>query len=197
VLELVYTYAELTSKRGQSTKAAAHEFLEFAPIMDHSGNKIKQVTTEDIVSFVTENGNYIDKYASSYLFNKSQATDYGQLLNLAGAVVNTKSKKTINTNDMDKGKNYLNLGKKKLSTKQQKELTEQIIEKAKLITKKIPAYVLFVDHVKSTRQLMKTDKRMFEQQFGIPLSMFKDMVESRFIKEDLLDRLIVGLKEVA
>ena len=43
VLELVYTYAELTAKKNKSTKSTLREFLGFAPIIDHSGNKTKIV----------------------------------------------------------------------------------------------------------------------------------------------------------
>jgi superfamily II DNA or RNA helicase len=197
VLELVYTYAELTAKKNQSTKSTLREFLDFAPIIDHSGNKTKIVDTESIVSFVTDNGNYLDKFASSYLWNKEQATNFTNLLQLNGAVVNTKSQKNVNSNGLDKGKNYLNLKKGLKGQKTEKDLVEQILEKAKIVTKNIPAYVMFVDHVESVRQLMKTDSKTFEQQFEIPLICFKDMIESKFLNEDRLNRLITGLKEVA
>ena len=197
VLELVYTYAELTAKKNKSTKSTLREFLEFAPIIDHSGNKTKIVDTESIVSFVTENGNYLDKFASSYLWNKEKAINFSSLLQLNGAVINTKSKKDINSNGLDRGKNYLNLKKGVKGQKTEKDMAEQILEKAKIVTKNIPAYVMFVDHVESVRQLMKTDPQTFEQQFEIPLICFKEMVDTGFLNEERLNRLITGLKEVA
>jgi superfamily II DNA or RNA helicase len=198
VLKLVYTYCELTAKNGQSISQAVREFIEFCPIIDHSGNTLKQIDAESIVSFVTENGSYIDKFTSSYLFNRNLAAAFTGLLDLSGGVVNVKDQLLVNSNNIDKGKNYLKkLVHKGPKTKQQKALEDVIIEKAKLITKNIPEYVLFVDPVDSVEKLLKTNKKLFEEHFNIKLDMFREMVNTGFMNNMRINRLIAGLEKLS
>ena len=151
-----------------------------------------------IVSFVTENGSYIDKFTSSYLFNRNLAAAFTGLLDLSGGVVNVKDQLLVNSNNIDKGKNYLKkLGHKGPKTKQQKALEDVIIEKAKLITKNIPEYVLFVDPVDSVEKLLKTNKKLFEEHFNIKLDMFREMVNTGFMNNMRINRLIAGLEKLS
>ena len=194
VLKLIYEYAALTAKRDKPTISAVREFLEFAPVIDHSGNELKQVSTEDIVSFVTETSHPVEMFASSYIFNKDKALSFTDLLSLEGGITNVKSQKLINTNEMKSGKNFIHHNHKS-PTKTEKALTNIIIEKARYLTKHIPEYVMFVDPVKSVYELTQTDADLFKEHFQITRSLFRDMVKSGFLNEDRLNRLITGLQQ--
>lgn len=195
LLELVYSYAELTAKKTQTTNSGVREFLEFCPILDHTDNKVRTIDTEEVVSFIAEAGSYIDRFTSGFLFNAGEATNHLDLLAVAGQVTNLKKERLVTANDTERGKNYqANAAEQKKIQKQQKELNRQLVEKAKVITKKIPAYVLFVDPVGNTEQLLGTDPVDFEEHFEVELSLFESMVESGFINRDRLDRYMSGIE---
>ena len=193
VLELVYQYAELTVKKTQSINGGVREFLEFCPIIDHSDNILRMITTEEIVNMISEAGNYIDKFASNYLFNRNEAMNFMELLDLHGGVKNAKTEKIVSENDLDKGKNYKDILKSGVRSSRIKALEEIILEKAKIVTKHLPEYVIFVDNVKTINELLKTDTDDFEEHFGIELDLFKRMVESKFVNVDRVNRLLSGL----
>ena len=194
LLELVYSYAELTAKKTQTTNSGVREFLEFCPILDHTENKVRTIEAEEVVSFISEAGSYIDKFTSGYLFNSSEATNHIQLLDVSGSVTNIRKEQLVTSNDTVKGKNYESLAAQKKAIKAQKEIHRKLIEKAKVITKKIPSFVLFVDQVGNTEQLLKTGSEDFEEHFEVDLDFFSEMIESGFINRDRLDRYIGGIE---
>ena len=194
LLELVYSYAELTAKKTQTTNSGVREFLEFCPILDHTDNKVRTIETEEVVSFISEAGSYIDKFTSGHLFNSSEATNHVELLEIAGKVTNVKKERLVTGNDTDRGKNYESRDLDKKALKAQKELHRQLVEKAKVITKKIPAYVLWVDPVENTEQLLNTDSVDFEEHFEVELYLLEQMIESGFINRDRLDRYMGAIE---
>ena len=195
LLELVYSYSELTSPSSQETNSGVREFLEFCPILDHTGNKVRTIDTEEVVSFISEAGSFIDKFTSGHLFNSNEALNHIQLLDVAGSVTNLKKDRLITSNDTDRGKNYQpSDAEKKKFQKQQKELHQQLVEKAKVITKKIPAYVLFVDSIGNTEQLLSTCPVDFEEHFEVELSLLEEMISSGFINRTRLDRYIGAIE---
>jgi hypothetical protein len=192
VLELVYEYGFITAKKGQDIPSSIRQFLEFAPIIDHSGNQLKQINTEDVVSFMSDANRYIDKFTSSYIFNKSLAGQFTELLQLLGGIDNVKNGKLVSTNDLKRGKNF-NMTSKKINKRNLKKLEEKILSKAKLVTKLIPEYVAFVDPVNGVAELLNSDRKLFKEHFQISRDYFKDMVQTGFLNEDRMNRLIGGL----
>lgn len=195
VLKLVYSYAELTARKSKSIGNGVREFLEFAPIIDHSGNTMKEVDAEEIIALVSEAGNFIEKYTSSYLFNRDKASEFSNLLSLEGGVKNAKLEKLVNTNDIRKGKNFAAITKGAKSAVV-KQIEEIIIEKAKLITKSIPAYIAFIDsNVNSVSALCDTDENLFANHFDVTRDVFRDMIEKGFLNSERLNRLIAGFHD--
>ena len=194
LLELVYSYAELTAKKTQTTNSGVREFLEFCPILDHTDNKVRTIETEDVVSFISEAGSYIDKFTSGHLFNSSEATNHVELLAIAGQVTNVKKERLVTCNDTERGKNYEARDFDKKALQAQKDLHRQLVEKAKVITKKIPSYVLLVDPVENTEQLLNTDSADFEEHFEVELYLLEQMIESGFINRDRLDRYMGAIE---
>ena len=195
LMEVVYTYAELTAKKGQSIAANVRSFLEFAPIIDHSENVLKSIDADNVVGFVSNSANYLDKFSSTYLFNTSAAVSNTWLLdtNLSG-VTNVKKQEQITTNNLVVGKNYVSGGVSAPKTAAQKKLEEQILEVAKSVTLTIPAYIDFCDpSVQCVSDLLETDPTLFQDEFKISLDMFSEMVHNGFIKEERLNRLIAGV----
>ena len=190
-LELMFTYAENFAKKGQGITESLRDFLEFCPLLDNTSNEFKKVSAEDIVSFMQESGNYVDKFNSSYIFNKSESMNFTELLELEGAGISSiVYKKKLNYNDVVFGKNFNYLSQKK-AEKLKKDITEEIIKKAKIITARIPEY-LIVYCVKDTYSLLKTPKNDFEEHFGIKRDLFAEMVNVGFVNEERLNRIIAG-----
>ena len=194
-LDLVYTYAELTAKKGESTNSGLREFLEFCPVLDHTDNKVRRVDTEEIVKMMSESGGYIERMASNFLFDKDQSLEFESLMELTGSVKSSKRTVLVNANDVARGKNYTATAKAP-STNAEKKLADEIIAKAKVLTQKIPSYTLLVDPVESVEELMNTDPTDFEEHFEIPVEIFREMVESGFLRRDRLDRCITALLEI-
>lgn len=190
-LELIFTYAEKFAKKGQGITESLRNHLEFCPLLDHTSNEFKEVSAEDIVSFMQESGNYIDKFNSSYLFNRSKSMNFKKLLELKGAGISSiVHKKKLNSNDVVFGKNF-NYSTQKKAEKLKKDLTEEIIKKAKIITARIPEYMI-VYCVKDTYSLLKTPNNDFEEHFGIESDMFAEMINVGFVNEERLNRIIAG-----
>ena len=189
VLELVYSYSELTAKKTQTTNSNVREFLDFCPVLDHTDNKVRTIDAEEVVLFVSESGGFVDKFTSNYLFEKSNALQFSDLLHLDGSVKNVTKKIKVANSELDIGKNYLN-NNNGTKHKSVNTIEKEIMDKAKVVTKKIPAYVLWVDRTESTEQLLNTDKKEFEEHFEISRDLFEQMVEDGFINRDRLDRYI-------
>ena len=194
LLELVYSYAELTAKKTQSTNSGVRDFLEFCPILDHTDNEVRQIDTEEVVSFISEAGSFIDKFTSGHLFNVREAEAHLELLGVSGSVTNVKKEMMITSNDIERGKNYAASAAAKKAMTAQKKLHQQLVEKAKVITKQIPAYILLIHAVENTEQLINTNAADFMEHFDVDLCLLKDMIASGFINRDRLDRYIGAIE---
>jgi len=63
--------SEATWTFAQSTQEAVRTFLEFAPVLDHSGNTPVEVDVERILNIVAETGGYAEKFGSHTMMNWS------------------------------------------------------------------------------------------------------------------------------
>jgi len=192
-LTLLYLYAELMAGKKASVTTIIRDWLEYCPIIDHSGNSLRRVSTEEVIRLITDTGKFIDKYGSSFLFNKNNIYNIEELLVLEGGITCTKIKQTISDNGLPVGKNFKNKNIRSTTPQQAKDIENEYIEKAKLVTKNIPEYIMFVHQVKSAAELANTDSVNFEEHFGITRDLFRRMIDVGFLNVDRLDRLMLGI----
>jgi hypothetical protein len=94
------------------------------------------------------------------------------------------------TNELELGKNYISKSDKAAAQKTLKSIQDEIMEKAKIVTKRIPAYILYVHEVETFDAMLATDKQDFEEHFDVTVDFFNEMLESGFINGERLNRFI-------
>ena len=197
LLELVYTQAEIQANKKKSISANVREFLEFAPITNHADNKMVEIDAEKVLSFVTTAANYVDRFASNWLFDADLGLDFDALLSLEGEVKNPTLKREVSSTGLESGKTYKTSDNKKTPAERnaEKALKRQLLEKAKVITQHIPEYIIFTAKVDNVEGILTSDKKLFEEHFGIGQEFFSQLINSDFINRDRLNRLISSLNE--
>ena len=193
LLELVYTYAELTAKSSDTISGNIRSFLEFAPIIDHSDNKLQRVSTEDVVSFVSEVGDFISKFESNYLFNTDNVSGLGELLNIDGSITSANARLGVTTNNLETGKNYQSQTQPSQKTPTQKKEEQIMVEKAKVVVSRIPEYKYLIEDISRCEDLLTADPLIFEDHFEITVDTFTKMYDNAFINVGRLNRLIESL----
>jgi|LakMenEpi03Aug12_release.lakeMendotaPanAssembly.Ray.scaffolds.fasta_scaffold41854_6 superfamily II DNA or RNA helicase len=198
-LEMIYEFADITAKPNESTQEAVRSFLEFAPVLDHSGNKTVEVDVNQVLNMMAETGGYAERFGSSVMLN------WGSLDRVAGtffgiyADANTKNKSSISDNGLEKGKNYDSTGRPKTKAeidedeKSMKELRQKVIT----MMRRIPTY-LFLEESKidNVEDIFDANNReLFEETIGITIESFKELCEG-FIKTERLDRAIMAYNQI-
>ena len=198
-LEMIYEFADITAKPNESTQEAVRSFLEFAPVLDHSGNKTVEVDVNQVLNMMAETGGYAERFGSSVMLN------WGSLDSVTGtffgvhADANTKNKSSISDNGLEKGKNYDPTGHPKTKAeidedeKSMKELRQKVIT----MMRRIPTY-LFLEESKidNVEDIFETNNQeLFEETIGITIESFKELCEG-FIKTERLDRAIMAYNQI-
>jgi hypothetical protein len=71
---------------------------------------------------------------------------------------------------------------------------DQLMAGAQRLTGRIPAYVIDVmPGCRNVRGLLESDPKVFLEHFGIPLTLFREMIDAGAIIESRLDRLLEGM----
>lgn len=197
-LEMIYEYADVTARPGESTQDAVRNFLEFAPVLDHSGNKTKEVDVNQVLSFMAETGGYAERFGSNLMLNWALLDDVSSIFYGIDPDSNTKSKSTISDNGLIKGKNYDTKGKKTAdeidnAEKEAKELRQKVIT----MMRRLPTYLFLEENkIDNVAQLLYTNnKKLFQDTVGITIGEF-DKLCKNFIKTSRLDRAIMAYNQI-
>jgi superfamily II DNA or RNA helicase len=197
-LEMIYEFADITAKHEQSTQEAVRSFLEFAPVLDHSGNKVVEVDVNQVLSMMAETGGYAERFGSNVMLNWSMLDDVADQffgIDPESGVANSSS---ISDNGLVKGKNYdgTNAGQKNKTDedlKAEKELRQRVIT----MMRRLPTYLFLeehkIDNVQDIVQL--NNNELFESSVGISLVSFSELCRG-FIKTERLDRAIMAYKQI-
>lgn len=197
-LEMIYEYADITAKDEQSTQEAVREFLDFAPVLDHSGNKPVLIDTDRVLSLMAETGGYAERFGSSHMINWTHLEDVAD--KFFGIDAEAQAKKTLDLGDEDleKGKNYETNG-----NKTQKEIDEErkaLKElKMKVLTtmRRLPTYLFLEEKNVDTFEdiLYINNEELFSDTIGLTIKDFQDLC-SGFIKTEKLNRCIMAYNQV-
>jgi superfamily II DNA or RNA helicase len=198
-LELVYEFADITAKKGQSTQEAVRTFLEFAPVLDHSGNTPVEVDVERVLNLMAETGGYAEKFGSHTMMNWSLIDNFADTFDGIDFDSNSKKSDQLADNDLENGKNYDSNGnnnKKSLADMDEKE-RQELRKKVITVFRRLPTYLFLEDNVidKTEDIVYYNNVDLFNDAVGITLEDFKGLC-SGFIKTDRLDRCIMAYNQI-
>ena len=198
-LEMIYEFADITAKPNESTQEAVRSFLEFAPVLDHSGNKTLEIDVNQVLNMMAETGGYAARFGSSVMLNWGSLDSVANTFFGIRADASTKNKSSISDNGLEKGKNYDSTGRPKTKAeideeeKSEKELRQKVIT----MMRRIPTY-LFLEESKidNVDDIFDTNNQeLFEETIGITVESFKELCKG-FIKTERLDRAIMAYNQI-
>lgn len=194
-LEMIYEFADITAKPGQSTQQAVRNFLEFAPVLDHSANKVKEVDVNQVLQMMSETGGYAERFGSSVMLNwsliDSVANKFIGIKAENGVVADTQ----VSDNGLIKGKNYDSKAaptakaSPDITERAERELKRQIIT----VMRRLPTYLFLeeatVDNVHDI--VYNNNEGLFLDTVGITIKDFNELCQG-FINTARLDRAIMA-----
>jgi hypothetical protein len=198
-LEMIYEFADITAKKGESTQQAVRSFLEFAPVLDHSGNTTKEIDVTAVLNMMAETGGYAERFGSTVMLNMGLIEDYAD--KFYGIVQETSAKVSLDVsdNELEKGKNYesSNKPKSKAEADEEEKRIRELRQKVVTVMRRIPTYLFLedaqIDNVEDI--LHNNNKELFNDTIGITLESFDELCHG-FIKTDRLDRAIMAFNQI-
>jgi len=195
-LSMIYEFADITAKKNQSTQESLRKFLDFASVLDHSGNKPVEVDIDVILNMMSETGGYAERFGSSVMVNWSMLDKVkNKFLNITPEK-NTKKSDQLSDNDLEPGKNYQSNENNKTKDSTFDELKDL---KRRVITmmRRLPTYLFLeenkIDNVDDI--INNHNKDLFTECVGITIEDFKDLCNG-FIRKDRLDRCIMSYNQI-
>jgi len=197
-LEMIYEFVDITAKKGKSTQQALRDFLEFAPVLDHSGNKPVEINVNDVLNMMAETGGYAARFGSSIMLNWTMLNDVADKFFGINLDSSTKINSKISDNGLEKGKNFDSTGTK--SNAEQDEEEQAIRElKQRVITmmRRLPTYLfLEKEKIENVKDIVyNNNDELFYDTVGISIESFNKLC-SGFIKTDRLDRAIMAYNQI-
>ena len=197
-LELIYEFADVTAKPGQSTQQAVREFLDFAPVLDHSGNKPIEIDVDRILNMMAETGGYAERFGSNVMLNWSLLDDVADKFFGIDPEANAKQFDQLVDNDLEKGKNYESNGSKtKAQTDEEEKALRELRQRVITMMRRLPNY-LFCEEAKidNVHDIIKNNnEELFYDTVGLSIKDFDELCKG-FIKAERLDRAIMAFKQI-
>ena len=198
-LEMIYEYADITAKKNQSTQEAVRQFMEFAPVLDHTGNNIVVVDTNTVLNMMAETGGYAERFGSNTMLNWSKLDDIADKFYGIDPEKNSKISSEISNNGLDKGKNYQSQStiKTKSQVDAEKKAYKELKQRVLTMMRRLPTYLFLeeekVDNINEI--LYINNNELFTDTVGITLNTFNELCEG-FINVSRLNRAIMAYKQV-
>jgi superfamily II DNA or RNA helicase len=191
-LEHIYEYCEMIAPDDVDTTERIKEFLDCASILEHGGNGIQEVTLNGIIEAFSSSQKSIGMFgcarATSAIF-----ADENIIASLKG-ISKSKAKSlflSISDNDLEVGKTSRDLSARQQKEKKAKNILQELAEKAKTVTKRIPTYMYISENEeKNCAAIVKSSSPLFKEVTGIGTEDFAYMLEKGFFNERWLDRCI-------
>ena len=197
-LEMIYEFADIAAKKGQSTQDAVRNFLEFAPVLDHSGNRPVAVDVNDVLNLMARTGGYAERFGSHVMLNWALVDNVADKFFGVKADKNVTVEDVISDNGLVKGKNQEgNQNKTKSEIDEELAAQKEIRQKVVTMMRRLPTYLFLeqskIDNVQDI--LYTNNNELFKETVGITLENFKDLCKG-FIKTDRLDRAIMAYNQI-
>lgn len=197
MFEMLYEYTYYTAKPNQSATDSLREFMDFAPLIDNSNNKPREILVEEILDHISVSGINEKNFGSSVIFdwNNSKLDNYNIEVD---ELMDSKHKSTAwdFSNAKGTGKNY------KVTSKggnQSNDNTDKLEETKKRLAFRtamsmLPKY-LFVEDTKISCVddiICKGNSEIFELYTMMSIDMFNEMITDKVVHKDRLDRCIMS-----
>lgn len=194
-LEMIYEFADITAKKGDSTQSAVRNFLEFAPVLDHSGNRPVEVDVNRVLDMMATTGGYAERFGSSTMLNLGLIEDYADKFYGIDAEASVTVSSEVADNGLEKGKNYepTNKPKSKAQSLEEEKRLKELKQKVITMMRRLPTY-LFLEDAKIDNVhdiIYNNNNELFTETVGIDLEAFNDLCNG-FIKTERLDRAIMA-----
>jgi len=198
-LEMIYEFADITAKLEQSTQSAVREFLDFAPVLDHSGNKPVEIEVDDVLNMMAETGGYAERFGSNVMLNWALLDKVANKFHGIDADKNVKKSGSVADNGLQAGKNYNNWDKRKTKAEIDQELKEARELRQRVITtmRRLPTYLFLEENkIDTIRDILYTNNvELFKDTVGLTIEDFEELC-SGFIKTDRLNRCIMAYNQI-
>lgn len=197
-LEMIYEFADISANNAQSTQSAVREFLEFAPVLDHSRNRPIEISAEDVLKLMADTGGYAERFGSPYMVNWTLADQFKNKFFGIDPEKNVKKSDSVADNGLDSGKNFQSNGKKTSSNQDPAEEERRVLrQKIVTVMRRIPTYLFLessqIDNVDDI--LHNNNNDLFTSTVGISIEDFRDLCNG-FIRTDRLDRCIMAYNQI-
>ena len=196
---MIYNYADITAKKGESTQAAIRKFLDFAPIMDHSGNKPVQTDVNTVLNAMAQSGDYAAQFGNSIMFNWSKLDTVADVFYGLDADNNSKISAQVSDNGIETGKNYEPSGTSRIASNTADEILEEktLREQVTTVMRRIPTFLFLESNIESVNDVINTsNKDLFEEITKITVDNFALLCDTGFINKDRLNRSIVAYQQI-
>jgi hypothetical protein len=200
VMEMIYEFADISAKPGQSTQQAVRDFLDFAPVLDHSGNKPVLIDVNTVLNYMSESGGYAERFGSSIMLNWELLDKVANKFYGINPDKNVKVNKTISDNDLEPGKNFESDDSNVSHLPQPDpdiELKKELRQKITTMMRRLPTYLFLEENkVDSVDDIMyHNNDELFTETIGISVKTFGELCQG-FIKTDRLNRCIMAYNQV-
>lgn len=198
-LEMIYEFADITAKKGQSTQQAVRDFLEFAPVLDHSSNSTKEIDVTNILNMMAKTGGYANRFGSTVMLNMGRIDEYADKFSGIEQETSTQISLAVSENDLEKGQNYVsnNQPNAKQQTNEEEKRLRELKQKIVTLMRRIPTYLFLeeskIDNVSDI--LYTNNKDLFNDTVGITLESFNELCHG-FIRTERLDRAIMAFNQI-
>jgi hypothetical protein len=201
LLEMVYiTQASARDRAHEDISTAITNYLACAPIYRYGEITSTQIDVNDVLQVAISEKNFIDRFSSAYGIDPGAVST--EVLSALAGIDPTKSgdfRKTVTDANVPKGKVKEGRNSKTAQKeKEEKQTLKLLRERAQTFLKCLPSY-LFVTELEETscQDIVKRgEPETFQEETGISIELFADMLHSRFLDESHLDNCIIGFNQL-
>ncbi len=195
-LEMVYVQGELNSRSERGIAEDVRQFLRCAPVFFHGSNGIMQKDAESVLQAGVERRSPIDRIGSVAAIDRLANLSEDAVRTLMGidpakAAALTK---VITDADIARGKVKETAANKGKLEKAVLAEVSKLQERIQTMLRRIPSYLWVTESdEQSCRDIAERgDAILFEEETGMPLVIFRGMLDARVLDEAYLDSCIIS-----
>ena len=199
-LTMTYEICENTDKSGKKPVSdTIREYLDYAQILDHRGNTLEEVNTEEIMESFRAHGSFSEKFANIKNIDIEKIDD-----DIINSVLNVKPGKRgktveVNDNDVVLGKNIMQQQREKdgKDKKVDKSEVKKVLQKIATVLSNVPEFLFDTPNKETTVEdiLNTSQKDLFDQVTGLSIEDFKMWFEKGLLNPVLMNRNIEHFME--